>query len=65
MADLFGGGADMFGKSKKKPGQRVSPERRNWVRAESQLILSKNLRSCGGVGLYEGKHQSSISEWTA
>jgi hypothetical protein len=43
MADLFGGGADMFGKSKKKPGQRVSPERRNWVRAESQLILSKNL----------------------
>ena len=34
---------ESLSKSGKRGGQRVSPERRNWVRRESAMILSKNL----------------------
>jgi hypothetical protein len=43
MSDMFGGGETMFAKKPKKVGQRVSPERRNWVRRETAMILSKNM----------------------
>ena len=43
MADQMFGGSTETKKSGKKGGQRVSPERRNWVRRESAMILSKNL----------------------
>ena len=33
-----------FGKKEKKPGQpRVTAERRNWVRKETQRIISHNI----------------------
>lgn len=43
MADMFAS-ETMFAKKPPKPaGQRVSPERRNWVRRETAMIMSKNL----------------------
>jgi hypothetical protein len=43
MADMFGAETMFAKKPPKANGQRVSPERRNWVRRETAMIMSKNL----------------------
>jgi hypothetical protein len=45
MEDSLFGSETLFSKSKdRKPGDaRISPERRNWVRRESAMIMSRNI----------------------
>ena len=40
---MFGGETMFAKKPPKQAGERVSPERRNWVRRETAMIMSKNL----------------------
>ena len=40
---MFEGTGEKYGKSKKIPGERVSPERRKWVRKESAVILARSI----------------------
>lgn len=40
---MFEGSGEKYGKSKKLPGDRVSPERRQFVRKESAIILARSI----------------------